>query len=63
MRELSRPRGERLTPMRAIRKKCLECMGGSSSEVKRCDADECWLWPYRLGRRNQARRLVEEEAC
>ncbi len=38
-----------LTPMKAIRAKCLDCCGGSSNEVKLCTAVNCSLHPYRDG--------------
>lgn len=44
--------GERvvkLTPFRAIRYFCLECMCGNMGEVERCSAPLCPLFPYRLG--------------
>lgn len=41
-----------LTPIKAIRAKCLDCCGGSSKEVRDCTAgDSCPLFPYRLGKR------------
>lgn len=40
---------ERVTPLRAIRKKCLECSCGSKSEVKQCPILACPLYPYRDG--------------
>jgi len=40
-----------LTPIRAIRKHCLECVAWSYDEVKECTAMSCPLFPYRLGRR------------
>ena len=40
-----------LTPMRAIRAKCIDCSGGNRSEVTHCTVKTCPLWPYRLGRR------------
>ena len=43
----------RLTPMRAIREKCLECCGGITSEVRLCTMPDCALWPYRAGKRSQ----------
>jgi len=48
-----RPRrpGEITTPLAAIRNHCIECMGYQPALVKTCPARECWLWPYRLGRR------------
>ncbi len=39
-----------LTPRQAMRKKCLECCGGSSYEAGKCQAIDCTLWPYRFGR-------------
>ena len=48
-----------LTPAKAIRKRCLHCVGGEPAEVERCtartpqgpcDPSGCWLWPYRMGR-------------
>lgn len=45
-----------LTPLRAIRKLCLQCSGGSRKATKWCPCDGvhstwCPLWPYRLGKR------------
>ena len=37
-----------LTPLRAIRKKCLDCQGGSRKAVRECNAD-CCLREYRMG--------------
>ena len=33
----------------AIRRKCIDCSGGKIAEVRRCEAINCSLWPYRLG--------------
>lgn len=40
-----------LTPMRAIRAKCVDCCAGSRFEVKLCTAENCPLHPYRFGKR------------
>lgn len=47
-----------LTPLKAIRLRCLDCSGYSIKEVKECACNkdagaiqECPLYPYRLGRR------------
>lgn len=45
-----------LTPLRAIREKCIEC-AGSKKEVRTCQAIECVLFTYRLGR-NPARKGI-----
>jgi len=38
-----------LTPVKAIREKCVECQGGARKAVRDCAAD-CPLHPYRMGR-------------
>ncbi|MGA2775652.1 MAG: hypothetical protein ABSE81_06295 [Candidatus Omnitrophota bacterium] len=39
-----------LTPVKAIRAKCLDCSGFQPSEVRRCESEDCPLFPYRLGK-------------
>lgn len=39
----------KLTPMKAIRAKCLDCCCGSTYEVKLCTATQCPLYEYRSG--------------
>ena len=38
-----------ITPMKAIRLKCLDCSCGSNEEVKNCFAKKCPLYQFRLG--------------
>jgi hypothetical protein len=35
--------------LRVVREKCLDCSGGSRTEVAACTAVGCPLWPYRKG--------------
>ena len=35
------------TLLKAIRKKCVECCGGSRLEIERCNLINCALHPYR----------------
>lgn len=49
---------ERMTPLKAIRKRCLNCSGFSPQEVKDCpcfendgNLERCPLFPYRFGKR------------
>ena len=42
---------KKLTPMKAIRAKCLDCSGDSPKEVRLCEMSECSLYSYRLGKR------------
>ena len=39
------------TPIKAIRKKCLDCSYWSPKEVRTCTVINCPIYPYRLGRR------------
>jgi len=41
---------KRITPMQAIRAKCLDCAIFQPSEVRLCEAVSCPLWPFRAGR-------------
>lgn len=61
---------ERLSPMQAIRAKCLDCCADSPHEVRLCVAMACPSWPYRMGtnpwragktetQREAARRVME----
>ncbi len=40
-----------LTPMTAVRAKCMDCAGGSCAEVRECVLVDCPLFPYRMGHR------------
>lgn len=40
---------KRLTPLRAIRLKCLDCQSGSPKAVRLCESSDCYLFTYRLG--------------
>lgn len=41
----------RLTPLKAIRAKCLDCCAGQVAEVRRCGLGNCPLFLYRFGKR------------
>lgn len=42
---------KKLTPLQAIRKKCIECCAGVLSEVKLCKAQKCPLFEFKSGHR------------
>lgn len=42
---------KKLTPVKAIRHKCRECVGNQYSLIRKCERSECPLFLYRLGRR------------
>ena len=39
------------TPIKAIRKKCLDCTCGQIVEIRECPVIECPLYTYRMWRR------------
>lgn len=41
----------KLTPMKAIRKKCLDCCNGQIKEIRLCPIKKCPLYGYRNGHR------------
>ena len=50
-------------PTKAIRAKCLDCCCGQASEVKKCPAEHCPLYPFRFGKNpfRQKRELTDEQ--
>jgi hypothetical protein len=38
-----------MTPLRAIRLKCVDCSAGEVKRVRECPITSCALWPFRLG--------------
>jgi len=50
---------KRLTPMKAIRQKCIDCCCFNKAEVRRCEMDDCPLWIYRMGKRPE----TVEKSC
>ena len=39
----------KITPLKAIKKHCLECSGYEKKQVRECVGSDCVLFPYRLG--------------
>lgn len=42
-------RAANLTPVKAIRAKCIDCTCGNLKEIKECPVETCPLYLYRLG--------------
>jgi hypothetical protein len=38
------------TAVGMIKRRCIDCSGGSVADAKTCRATDCSLWPFRLGR-------------
>lgn len=45
---------EKISPLKQIRKHCLECCGDSIKEVRCCTITECKLWQLRFGKGRKA---------
>lgn len=53
---------DHITPVKAIRNKCIDCCCGSKSEVKFCEACDCPIWPFRFGKNPfRAKRKFTDE--
>lgn len=51
-----------MTPIQAIREKCLDCCCGSAHEVKMCACEDCTLYPFRFGKNpNIKKRTYTDE--
>lgn len=57
-----RPMERVLTPIKAIRAKCLECSCGDRAEVRNCVIKSCALYPYRLGHRPKQAEAIEGDS-
>lgn len=60
MSEETKGDGKHITPLRAIRAKCLDCCCGSPAEVSDCPCVDCSLWAFRFGK-NPNVKLSDEE--
>lgn len=47
---------KRISPLKAIRLKCLDCSCGSTNEVRLCQITDCPLFPYRSGKNPNMRK-------
>jgi hypothetical protein len=56
----------RVSPLRALRLKCLDCCNDSAQEVRLCTAVDCPNWPFRMGKNpwaSEARREIGRSAA
>lgn len=50
-----------MTPMKAIRAKCLDRCCGQAKEVRLCSVEKCPLYPYRFGKRPKTDDYTNED--
>jgi hypothetical protein len=56
----------RVSPLRALRLKSLDCCNDSAQEVRLCTAVDCPSWPFRMGKNpwaSEARREIGRSAA
>ena len=54
----------KISPLKAIRLKCLDCCLNQYTEVKECNAENCPLHPFRFGKNpysQKGKNLTEEQ--
>jgi len=49
-----------LTPIKAIRCQCIECMGFQLAEIPKCTAPLCPLFPFRMGKAHTGKMGVSK---
>lgn len=54
-------KNEKITPLKAIRLKCLDCCCDKANEVKLCTAKKCPLYNFRFGKSGNTRQLTDEQ--
>lgn len=51
-----------MSPIEALRLKCLDCCAGSAHEVRLCVAVACPNWPFRMGHSPfRAKKILSDE--
>lgn len=61
MDSIKTPEEKHDSPLKAIRKKCLNCTNGSSQEIRLCPIHDCSLYPYRFGRNSYRSPMPEDK--
>ena len=51
---------KKLTPVRAIRAKCIDCTCGQDDEIRNCTIKTCPLYLYRLGKKPKAEQIHQQ---
>lgn len=51
----------KLTPMKAIRAKCVDCSNGQVKEIRECPVKTCPLYEYRSGHRPKGEESTIED--
>jgi hypothetical protein len=52
---------EPMSPLAALRARCLDCCAGSPNEVRLCTAIKCPAWPFRMGSSPWRQAMTDEQ--
>ena len=52
---------DKVSPLKAIRAKCIDCCAGELAEVRNCHIEDCPLHPFRMGKNPYRSRNMTEE--
>ena len=52
---------DRISPIKAIRQKCLDCCCNQRVEVNLCTCEDCPLWPFRFGKNPYSNKTFSDE--
>ncbi|OGU41037.1 MAG: hypothetical protein A2315_10895 [Ignavibacteria bacterium RIFOXYB2_FULL_35_12] len=55
-------KNKNLSPLKSIRKNCLECSNQQPKEVKECHIEDCPLYPFRLGKNPHRKGIGNRQA-
>jgi hypothetical protein len=50
-----------MSPLKALRARCLDCSAGSAQEVAKCMQLRCPSWPFRMGKNPHRKRPSDEQ--
>lgn len=53
----------KLTPIKAIRAKCMDCCAGQFVEVRLCTVEKCPLYEYRMGHRPKSDKSIDGDTA
>lgn len=52
----------KLSPVRAIRNKCLDCTCWQPKEIEHCTIADCACYPFRMGKNPKTKKQGEQAA-
>jgi hypothetical protein len=52
---------EPMSPIAALRKRCVDCCAGNPHEVRLCTAVKCPSWPFRMGSSPWRKQMTDEQ--